>query len=162
MHSHHINMQLIVDGIEERTGTQQSFRFPFFRQLHWFAAAEAVEILRRDPGQLSVHQRQGYGALFAALQSFLAASVQAPETTEPSTKKNEPPDDWDIFGKTLVSYIPVVHPQELIEELRCRILALLHVPYYDPSALLKKAQTLQRLQYVPSSGYTPLPPLFGA
>ena len=53
IHALNIPMQLAVDRIEHTTQVPQRFRFPFYRQVHWYYARYILTRLSEPPGTCS-------------------------------------------------------------------------------------------------------------
>jgi len=48
IHSYSITQQITVSEIEQRTKVPNRFRFPFYPQIHWYAAKRYTEVLEKD------------------------------------------------------------------------------------------------------------------
>ncbi|KAL6055318.1 Lysine-specific demethylase 2A [Balamuthia mandrillaris] len=74
LHGYHIDMQLKVRGIEERTRTPEKFRFPFFETMLWYAAKHYRDRLTSSKKKpLVEHERTGLLALVAQLGEWIAS-----------------------------------------------------------------------------------------
>ena len=91
LHGHNIDGQLSITKLESRLGVPERYRFPFFQQLHWYAADEFRRRLdgrcnkgaSREEGEdgsrklrlaLTKHEVKGLADLLPQLQAWAASS----------------------------------------------------------------------------------------
>eukprot|EP00795_Rhopilema_esculentum_P015221 gene15221-6425_t len=70
IHSYSISQQIQVSEIEHRTKVPNRFRFPFYPQIHWYAAKRYTELLEKDlelrepklePSEEFLENKENYG-----------------------------------------------------------------------------------------------------
>eukprot|EP00941_MAST-03F_sp_MAST-3F-sp1_P002448 g2448.t1 len=69
LHMFALGHQLSISDLEDRTKLPQQFRFPSYRELHWYAAAHYAHLFRR--GVVTEVERQGCVVLVKRLAEWL-------------------------------------------------------------------------------------------
>jgi len=100
-----------------------------------------------NPGGTVFSQDQltSWGCLCPALQTFLDESREEAADLETD-------DEWDVLSPIFLSWVPVDHPQELIDELRAHVWLHLGLPkaFADPKKLQDRISELSKLSYLPA------------
>jgi hypothetical protein len=114
MHRFAIDVQLVCHRIDELSSVGATFRFPFFRQLHWCHAAHAVLALRRGV-VLSVFELHSLLALADALRQWLEDASRARRWVASRRGDRETRRLVEIEH-----FVPVHEPALLVAELAAR------------------------------------------
>ena len=82
LHGFDLDLQLEIDGIENRTKTPDKFRFPYFRKLHFYVAGNYLHRLRNNI-TLSSRELKHIPALLSVLEAWMEeASLISPKTSD--------------------------------------------------------------------------------
>lgn len=87
LHGLDMKMQLLVNSIEEETKVRGQFRFPYFKELHFFAAAKYLKKMK--DGEV-MHEREvrGLKHLIAAVEEWWIRLSQTDESSSTTTEPN--------------------------------------------------------------------------
>jgi F-box/leucine-rich repeat protein 10/11 len=70
LHAFALPLQLAVSDLEDRTGLAQKYRFPSYRELHWYAAGRYLRLLKRSPDAVTPLERRNCVALAERLLAW--------------------------------------------------------------------------------------------
>ena len=98
LHGLDLSLQLEVDAIESRTRVPDKFRFPFFREIHFFAAGQYLQKLHNND-TLSARELKNIPALLNALETW----IEEAHSTSAATPTNKSPDFWDAAVSVAVN-----------------------------------------------------------